>query len=211
MRLSLPYPALVAALASLVAAGASASEDDGLVPKRELSSSLNYIVSFPTASTSDFVDGNVSFRGLGIEWDWRTGSSDLHLGLSLRWLYFRDVQDQGTFTVDNTTATGRLYRAVDSFPVAFHLKYPFGSLGGKVLPYVGLGVGATYSIRDLELGVISRNDIRWSFLLAPEAGMHFNFSPNSSRSLVFGVRYDAGFGTNAVSNLSLALGIGFGL
>ncbi len=170
---------------------------------------LSYIISVPTAGTADFVDNSVSFRGLGIEWNSPMGS-DLYWGLSLRWLYFRDIVERGTFTVGNATATGRLYRSVDSIPIAFHLKYPFASDTSRFIPFLGFGAGATYATRQLEIGTLSNNEFGWQALVIPEAGAVFRWSSTSSSLGYFNVRYDAGLGSDAVeaiSNLSFALGI----
>jgi len=179
--------------------------------ERKLSvTTLNYVVSFPTAATRDFMGSTVSFRGLGFEWTSAIGESDLHWGLSLRWLYFKDVVENGSFTQGATTATGRLFRAVDSFPIAVHVKYPLASFG-RVVTFVGLGAGTTYGARELQIGALSQNEYGWQFLLAPEVGALFTPAGNKAVGIYFNARYDGGFGTSvigAITNLSLALGIG---
>ncbi len=172
--------------------------------------SLSYIISAPTGSTTEFLRGAVSYRGLGFEWDWRAGVKDLTMGVSLRWLYFRHVEDQGSLTSGNSTATGRIYSSLDSIPVAFHLKYPFASLSNTVLPYIGLGAGGLYGMRQLAIGTISQDQFGWQFFMAPEVGAQFKFPGESHVKANVGLRYDAGFGSDAIhsiSYLSLAIGI----
>ncbi|MFL5813584.1 MAG: hypothetical protein ACJ763_08405 [Bdellovibrionia bacterium] len=173
--------------------------------------SLSYIVSFPTASTADFLGNAVSYRGLGIEWNAPTGLDDLYWGFSLRWLYFRHDEDNESITSGNTTVTGRIYRSVDSFPISLNLKYPFKvSSSSRVQPFIGLGVGTTYGRRELNVGAYSQNQYGWQFLMAPEAGTEVKFSRTGETRGFFNVRYDAGFGSDAISaisNLSLAIGI----
>ncbi len=177
--------------------------------------SLSYVVSFPTASTANFLDNSVSYRGLGLEWDSPLGLDNLYWGLSLRWLYLRHNEDQGSLTVGNTTATGKIYRSIDSFPLAVHLKYPImAASSSKILPFIGLGIGTIYGRRELDIGALTQDEFGWQFLMAPEVGTLYKFSPNSPLHAFFNVRYDAGFGSdaiNAISNLSLALGIGSNL
>ncbi len=173
--------------------------------------SLSYVLSIPTASTSDFVDHAVSYRGIGVEWTNSLGVSDLYWGLSFRWLYFQNVEDQGTYTVGNTTATGRLYRSIDSFPIAAHLKYPLSHSSDQFLPFIGLGVGATYGMRELNIGALSNNEYGWQFLLVPEIGTQFTFAKGKGAHGFFNIRYDAGFGNDSIksiTNLSFAIGLG---
>src|SRR4051812_21396968 len=85
----------ISALALSVAATAepSASADVGRgIPHNFLS----YVMSVPTGKTADFVGSATSFRGLGVEWDAPFGDSELFWGLSFRWIYFRDVEENGT-------------------------------------------------------------------------------------------------------------------
>jgi opacity protein-like surface antigen len=174
--------------------------------------SLSYIFSFPTASTADFVSNSVSYRGLGVEWDSPIGATRFHLGISFRWIYFRNVDDHGTYVVDNTTATGRLYRSIEAFPLVLHLKYPFLiAPNSRFFPFAGIGVGSTYGRKELDIGALSRNQYGWQFVMTPEAGVLYKLSKNNEMAAILDLRYDAGFGSDAIggiSHFSVALGIG---
>lgn len=204
LSISLLFAAVL--LGAEIPASAAELEYSGLsLPKF----SLSYSVSFPTAGTANFLDNSASFVGFGGDWNEEIKSTPLYWGFSLRWLYFRNVDDKGTFTTGTTTATGRLYRSVDSFPIALTLKYTVPSGEGRFLPYIGLGAGTIYGMRELAIGALSQNEYGWQFLLAPEAGAVYKVS--SMNSALFSVRYDAGFGSDAIaaiSNVSLSIGVG---
>jgi hypothetical protein len=197
---------------ALSSASAIAAEPGSEATEQKLSRfSLSYIVSFPTASTADFLSNAISYRGLGVEWNAPIASTPLYWGLSLRWLYFRHNEDQESITSGNTTVTGRIYRSVDSFPIALHLKYPFlTKSNSRFLPFIGLGIGSTYGRKELDVGAFSQNQYGWQFLMAPEVGTQIKFSKHGEANGFFNVRYDAGFGSDAIgaiSNLSLAIGV----
>jgi hypothetical protein len=176
--------------------------------------SLSYIFSVPTGSTSDFLDGSLSYRGLGLEWDLPLANTDFTWGISLRWQYFRNVVEQETVSVGNATATGRSYSSVDTFPVAVHVKYPFASSDSTLVPFIGIGAGSIYGIREFSIGTISSKEIGWQFLLTPEVGLVYRPNLGRDPQVFFNVRYDHGFGTDAISgitDLAFALGIGTSL
>jgi hypothetical protein len=196
---------------ALRSSAATPNETDSVTEQKLARFSLSYIVSFPTASTADFLSNAVSYRGLGVEWDAPIHSTPLYWGLSLRWLYFRHNEDQESVTSGNTTVTGRIYRSVDSFPIALHLKYPIlAAADSRILPFIGLGIGTIYGRKELDVGAYSQNQYGWQFLMAPEVGAQINLSKHNEVDGFFNVRYDAGFGSDAIgaiSNLSLAIGI----
>lgn len=171
---------------------------------------LNYVVSIPTAGTGDFLNNEVSFRGLGLEWSTPVLLERLAVGGSLRWIYLRNVEDRVTETQGDVTATGRRYSSLDSFPALLSLRYALGS-SDRLVPYIGGGIGALYGMRELVLGSIQSDDDGWQFLLTPEAGVYYRVG-TANTGINFNVRYDAGLGNDslpATSYLSLAIGLGY--
>ncbi len=195
---------LFAALGLLVLSTPALAQEEG-----EGNFTFNYLIGFPTSSTGDFVDHSVSFRGLGFEWfsNPREGAK-LSWGFAIRWQYYRNVQDSATFNYQGTDITGRLYRAVDAIPLTLQLRYEVPQTSGKMFPYVGLGAGAIYGLRELAIGAITTKEIGWQFVLTPEIGARFKFQPKGG-ALNLGLRYDGGFGTDslkATTHLTVALG-----
>ncbi len=168
---------------------------------------IYWVPSLPTAGTKDHTP-DFTLRGMGAEAMYRV-RPQIDLGISFRIVYFRNEQENQTYTPSSSTAiTGRLFRSTESFPVLFHGRYLFPEDGG-FSPFVGLGIGPAYVQKDLSIGTFVYNAFGWQFMLAPELG--FSYAPPASRyGAYFNLRYDAGFGTDAVSAvsyLSFALGI----
>lgn len=171
---------------------------------------LDYVISFPTADSNDF-SSNTSFRGIGFEALWMS-TPNLGLGFSVRWIYFYEKIDSQTSTIGNVTVTGRQLRATDAIPMLLHGKWFFGDSkseeGRNLEPYFGLGVGSIYGRRELEVGILADNHYGWQFALAPEVGIQLS-SWGRGTGVRLGLRYDAGFGSDAIPGISyLSLNIG---
>ena len=137
---------------------------------------LNYQMSLPLKQVKDFTD-KASFRGFDIEYHHFLGEQ-FSIGASVGWdVYYRDKNNAtGNFHFngnDNTyTITGNQYRYINFVPMLAVGRYYFTDKSSAVRPYVGLGVGTSWTEKRLEVGQFSSNISRWQFAMAPEAGMY---------------------------------------
>lgn len=180
------------------AAGASKSD-----------TTISYVLSVPTAGTHDFLS-NVSFLGLGIEGG-NYLTDNFNLGVSLRWVRYSQNNGRQTVTTDNGAITGEQQKAINMFPLMAKARYETSQEG--TVPYIALGVGALYGQRYNNVGSFSSNQYGWQFGLAPEIGL-FQDKLLGQTGAAVAVRYDAGFGTDAMpaySALSFSIGLREGL
>ncbi len=148
-----------------------------------------------------------SWRGAGMEGRWDVGS-DFYLGFSSSWSTFYESRS-GTFTKDTRTVTGTQYRYLNVLPQMFTAFKHFES-SGTVTPYIGTGVGATYAIQEIQMGLWLVDEYNWHFGLAPEVGILFN--GYSTTSFMLSVRYNYAFKVSdapAVSFLNFNIGFLF--
>lgn len=172
---------------------------------------VHYLISLPTAGTDDFID-NISFRGGSLEW-LNFGERRAGVGLSFRWIYFYEENDNESYTSGNVTLTGRQTRSIDVLPLFVEGRYriPFA---GKLAPYVGLAAGGIYGQRRHQVGAYGLDEeTGWQFGFAGEAGLEC-CSFGEWNNVGIGLRYDAGLGTDdldAISFFSLKLGLVFNI
>jgi outer membrane protein W len=88
----------------------------------------------------------------------------------------------------------------------YHLKTE-----GGLKPYLGLGIGTIYDLRNTNMGLWTIEQDNWHFLLSPEAGLVFPVGPDVGLKL--SAKYDYAFKTSSAgsfSNLNFNIGFIFG-
>lgn len=134
--------------------------------------SVKYSIGIPAADLGDYT-GETSFRGIGLEYQHVIGSR-IALGISggLNTFYQREFT---TLTEGTTSITGVQYRYTNNLPILATVSY-FLAAERRFLPYVGLGVGTLYTLRDTRIGTISLDEDAWAFSLRPEIGAVYQVS-----------------------------------
>jgi len=84
--------------------------------------------------------------------------------------------------------------------------------GDNVNPFVGFGIGTTYTLRNTNMNLYTLKEEAWNFSLQPELGLMFNIDPTRAFSL--SAKYTHGFQAgnellNAQSFLSINVGLVF--
>ena len=67
-------------------------------------------------------------------------------------------------------------------------RYYFTDGGSAVRPYIGLGVGTSWTEKRLEVGQFASTVSRWQFAMSPEVGMYVPVS--SQFAFNFGAKYN---------------------
>jgi hypothetical protein len=168
--------------------------------------SIQYTVGFPTGGLKDHVD-KVSWRGATIEYQKEVAPS-VSIGVNFAWSTFYERKDYASYTNNNATLTGVQYRYDNLFPMLVNGQYKIGT--GTVVPYVGLGIGTMYNLRNTDMGTWTVEENNWHFLMSPEGGLLFDISPGTSLKL--NAKYDYAFKikeADAFGNLNISFGFVF--
>lgn len=168
---------------------------------------FTYDVSIPATETREYTS-KASFRGIGIEARWFR-SPNTALGFTWHWNVFHEAGG-GTWEIENGHVTGHNFRRIYASPLLLTYYYQWGSVeyGASPLWYVGLGGGAHWIEKRLEVGTGIYQTTNWHFGVCPEAGVYYSLSFNAY--LHVGVKYNYALksGENtSQSYLSLTLGI----
>lgn len=175
---------------------------------------LNYQISVPFGDVKDFTN-KASFRGFDIEYHHFLGER-FSIGAAIGWdVYYKDKKNTtGNFRFNNNdniyTITGNQYRYINTVPMLAIGRYYFTDNTTAVRPFIGLGVGTSWTEKRLEVGQFSSTISRWQFALAPEVGMYIPV--NNQFGFNIGARYN--YATKAshgrvpeISSLTFNIGI----
>jgi outer membrane protein W len=168
--------------------------------------SFQYSMGLGTGDLGDFTN-KYSFRGAQIEWR-RYIDPTIAVGIDVGWNTFFEASPTETYTVGTASLTGKQYRYQNSFPMMAAGNYYFNP-DQKLKPFVGLGLGTIYSVRDTQMYVYSVEQDAWHFGMAPQAGILYELG--FATSLYLGLKYNVGFASgdfDAVQSY-LAINVGF--
>jgi len=129
-----------------------------------------YQVSFPVGDTKEFTDAT-SFLGFGLDFRYTVQKSTT-VGMAFGWNIFheRTTRTAELATENPGTITGTQDRYLNAFPIMANVHYYFGERKG-IRPYVGLNAGGYYMLQRFAIGIVSLQNDRWEWGIAPEAGV----------------------------------------
>ena len=166
---------------------------------------LNYFPALSLGKTADFTK-NVSPRGAEFEVNSYL-TQDLSIGFSAGWNVFREKVVGESFEYKDLLITGTQFRYTNIVPLNLTAKKYFGS--AERSPFIGIGLGTSYTRQRLDAGIFSSIDDKWQFNLSPEAGIQRLVSPDLMISLK--IKYSYSFeaaGFPSMSYLGIGMGIG---
>ncbi len=158
---------------------------------------LNYQISLPMDQVKEYTD-KASFRGFDLEYH-QFLSERFSVGAAIGWdVFYKDkAHTSGNFKFnknDNVyTITGNQYRYINTVPMLAIGRYYLTESNTTLRPFVGLGIGTSWTEKRLEVGQFSSTISRWQFAFAPEIGMYIPFNDQFAFNL--GARYN--YGTKA--------------
>jgi outer membrane protein W len=181
----------------------------GVIVSAQSNTSLLYSVGVPTGALKDHT-GNMSWRGVTFEWQ-KFINPDVSVGVNFAYsVYYQDM-GYGSYTNKNATLTGHQYRYNNLFPMAVNGQYHFNAAStNPIKPYIGLGIGTIYDLRNTDMGMWTVEEQNWHFMVSPEVGLIYDL--NMATGIKFSVRYDNAFkisDADAFGNLNLNLGFVF--
>ena len=168
--------------------------------------SIQYTVGIPFGGLKEHTD-NVSGRGFTFEFHKEVAPS-LSVGVNLAYSVFYEKKPYGSYNSGNATLTGTQYRYNNLFPMLVNAHYTFGEI--LIVPYVGLGIGTVYDLRNTDMGMYTIEEYNWHFLISPELGCLIDIS--SGTSIKLNAKYDNAFkihDADGFGNLNLSLGFVF--
>ncbi|MBL7845669.1 MAG: outer membrane beta-barrel protein [Cyclobacteriaceae bacterium] len=170
---------------------------------------ISYSVGFGTGDLGEFI-GKPSFRGMSFDYR-KMVNPNVGVGVNFSWNTFYEEKDRATYTQDNISLTGKQYRYSNNFPMLATAAY-FLKPEESMNPFVGLGIGTMYTLRNTDMNLYTLEQDAWNFLLQPEVGLQFEIDP--STALHVSLKYNVGFKAgNELTNAQsyLALNVGFAL
>jgi outer membrane protein W len=170
---------------------------------------VSYSIGFPTGDLSDFIE-KTSFRGISFDYR-KMINPNVGVGVNFAWNTFYEEKGTATYTYDNISLTGKQYRYSNNFPMLATAAY-FLKPEEDLNPFVGLGIGTMYTLRNTDMNLYTLEQEAWNFLLQPEIGVQFAANPDTGIHL--SLKYNYGFAagnelTTAQSYISLNVGFAF--
>ena len=166
---------------------------------------IQYSMGFGSGDLGDFV-GQPSFRGFTIDYR-KLVQPNIGVGFDLGWNVFYEEKSYDTYTAGTVSYSGKQYRYNNQFPMLFAADY-YLKPGEQINPFVGLGIGTMYSLRNTDMGMFTVEQDAWNFALRPEIGVLFEANPNMSLAVTG--KYYYGFEAGDLPAQSyFALNVGF--
>lgn len=168
---------------------------------------FNYLPAVSLGETADFTQ-DFSPRGVDFEVN-RFIQDDLSVGFLIAWNVFREKVVGESIEYNDALVTGTQFRYTNTTPLNVNVKKYFKNAEFDFAPYVGFGLGTSYTKQTNEIGVFALTDEKWQFNVAPELGILYDLESRTILSLKVKYNYSAKAGDfPAVSYLSFGFGIG---
>ncbi len=123
----------------------------------------------------------------------------LWAGAELGWAVYKQYFPSQTFVKGTQSVTTDLYNYAYNYSLAANLDYYFMPMEKRLVPYVGLGIGAAYDNFTQYYNVYGAKTGTFGFLARPEVGILIGLKENSSWRIKAAYHFD--YSTNA-ANLS---------
>ena len=168
--------------------------------------SLTWCPSFTAGETRNLI-GDATWRPFGIDIKGFM-TPQVALGVSFDWRMFDTVTDE-IIEIEDGHVSGIQNRRIYATPVLITSSYYFRSFKNypRYIPYVSGGLGAYWVENKLEIGIYTEQTREWEFGVALELGTLVEFSYGYA---LLNLKYNHPFaseGQEAVSFLSLGIGI----
>jgi hypothetical protein len=172
--------------------------------------SLMYTFGVPFGSLDEHT-GNWSGRGVTLEYQ-KDIAENFSVGLNISYSVFCEQKGKDTYTLEppneHTTLTAVQYNYNNIVPILVTGNYTFGM--GAIGPYVGLGIGTLYDLRNTNMGLYTIEEHNWHLAMSPQAG--FLFDTGAPVSLKVAFKYDHAFkidNSDGFGMLQMSIGIAF--
>lgn len=134
---------------------------------------VSWDVNTPLSNTDDWISGTSS-RGLKLGYK-KLINDNFTMGFDLGWSVYSEYQPTTTFVSEDGAFTTDYFKYQYVYELALSGQYYLPWRTRKVMPYVGLGVGAALSRYIIYYNVYSEGEDVWGLLVNPEMGVLFPF------------------------------------
>lgn len=131
---------------------------------------FTYSMGFGTGDLQDFIQ-QASFRGVNLDFR-KLVQPNIGVGFSVGWNVFYEQKEEDSYTLGNSTLTGKQYRYSNHIPMMVNGAY-YLKPGETVNPFVSLGIGTMYTRRNTDMNLYTVEQEAWNFLLQPEFGVQY--------------------------------------
>ena len=169
----------------------------GFVKAQSGYTSFQYVMGFGVGDLGDFIS-KASFRGATFDYQ-KEFSPKTSMGLELSWSTFYEKMEYGTYTVEPYSLSGIQYRYSNMFPMLATAEYYLIS-DAAIKPYINLGIGTMYTIRNTDMGTWTLEEKAWQFALKPEIGLIYDLGGNADLKLE--AKYYTGIKTSKLETQS---------
>ncbi len=169
----------------------------GIVKAQRGYTSFQYQIGFGIGDLGDYIS-KASFRGAVFDYQ-KELTDKTSMGLELAWSTFYERKDYDTYVVEPQSLSGIQYRYSNMFPMLLTYEY-YLMTGGAVKPYVNLGLGTMYTIRETDMGVWMLQEKAWQFALKPEIGIIYDLGGQTDLKLE--AKYYTGIKTSKLDTQS---------
>lgn len=153
--------------------------------------SMQYSMGFATGDLKEHVD-KVSFRGFTMDYR-KFAKENIGVGFDIGWNVFYKEMPYGTYDYNDITYSGKQFRYDNCFPMLLAADY-YMNPGMEFSPFVGLGLGTMYTLRNTDMNMYTLETDAWQFALRPELGIIIE--PTPGVGLLVCSKYYYGFKTS---------------
>ena len=172
--------------------------------------SIGWEVGIPS---NDFIS-ETSFRGGRIEYAHMV-KPNLSIGIAGSWNSFQQYVPKTTYQKEGGVGaiTSDIVKEVYSVPLTLNAKFYKVDAKKKLLPYLGIGLGAQYSAQAIYFNIYGIEDNNWGFVARPEIGVEFSLDEHAALYLAGSYNYASNssdaFNSSNLSHFAITLGILF--
>lgn len=168
---------------------------------------LSYSIGVPMGDLSDFITP-ISWRGINLDYR-KMVTPNVGVGFTVGWNVFYEELPNDSYTVDNVTLSGKQWRYSNHIPMYLNPTY-FFKPGESLNPFIGLGVGTMYSLRNTDMNLYTVEQDAWNFAVVPEVGFQYSVDDATAISVSGKLNYGFKAGNELDGNQSFfTLNVGF--
>jgi outer membrane protein len=135
---------------------------------------MEYSMGFATGNLHDYIN-QASFRGFTMDYR-KLAQPNIGIGFDLSWNAFYEKMPYDTYTKGTVSLSGKQYRYSNHFPMLLAADY-FLKPDQELNPFVGLGIGTMYTLRNTDMNLYTLEQDAWQFSLRPELGIIIEPTP----------------------------------
>lgn len=168
---------------------------------------FTYSMGFGTGDLGDYIQ-KPSFRGANLDFR-KMVTPNVGVGFSVGWNVFYEAKGEDSYTLGNSTLSGKQYRYSNNIPMMVNGAY-FLKPGETLNPFVGLGMGTMYTRRNTDMNLYTLEQEAWNFLLQPEFGVQYLV--NDATAITVSGKFNYGFKAGSELDAAqsyFALNVGF--